>query len=202
MECMQQVPGAEDGGAVVLVPKAEVDGAAVRAMEQLPMPAVLRNHTVFALTAFDPPGVSRTLAENAAENARLWEDCLSRLSPQPAAAWRTFGVHLKEGWREDGFCLAYPASDAAGVDAARTRVLAAARLFRQGAIFEYGPASVGEVVRQTLPAAAEDGVESTELLVRVRESPPLPGALARPWAGPASFPRQTPIGIAELGTRR
>ena len=71
------------------------------------LPFLLRTHVSFALTAFDPPGETRTLEQNAAANAELWA-AIRELKPEPAAVWPTWGYNLKEGWREDGFCLAYP----------------------------------------------------------------------------------------------
>ena len=60
------------------------------------------------------------------------------------AAWRAYGVDVTEGWREDGFVLAF--ADAA---AGRRRVAAAARAFDQGAIYEY-TLTQGAVARRTL----------------------------------------------------
>lgn len=89
---------------------------------------------MLALTAFDPPGTTRDRESNAAANGQLWQDIL-RLPVAPALAWRSFGFDIKEGWREDGFCLAF---DKAEADAGRTAVLSMARRHKQGAIFEYG----------------------------------------------------------------
>jgi len=175
-EIMLQVP---DAGEVVLVPRASILDAGETAIA---MPATLRNYVVFALTAFDPPGEERSLAQNIAANTRLAER-LQHLEPSPAAWWRAFGVDIAANWREDGFCLAFPAS--IDVDAARDAIIAIAKDFNQGAIFEYAPASVDAVLRRTLPAAAGDEVSGAEILVRVQQSPKLLGELARPWAGPA-----------------
>ena len=87
---------------LVMVPEGEVSGRPT-----LPLPPIFTTHTIFALTAFDPPGAARGLAQNTAENARLFDVLRALRNPRPAAAWRGFGVHLIEGWREDGFCLAF-----------------------------------------------------------------------------------------------
>ena len=46
----------------------------------------------------------------------------------------TLRFDLEDGWREDGFCLAY---DKERAGAARDAVLGIARKHQQGAIFEY-----------------------------------------------------------------
>ena len=146
---------------LVLVPQGEVSGRST-----LPLPPIFTTHTIFALTAFDPPGVARELAQNTAENARLFDVLRALRNPRPAAAWSGFGVHLTEGWREDGFCLAFrthPEESGGGMDvdgksaadsheeggntdggavivdlaAARAAVVRIAKAFDQGAIYEY-----------------------------------------------------------------
>ena len=46
------------------------------------------------------------MIERTAENGKLWAD-LRRLDPAPDDSWPAFGVHVVEGWREDGFCVAF-----------------------------------------------------------------------------------------------
>ena len=112
-------------------------------------------------------GTNRTLAENAAANGELWRALTSALEAagtKPAAAWKTWGSaacllcvasptrganHLSfsfdrfnrvEGWREDGFCLAFPAAEHSRehreLGMARDAIVAIAIEFKQGAIFE------------------------------------------------------------------
>ena len=45
-----------------------------------------------------------------------------------------------EGWREDGFCLAFPAAEHSELGPARGAIVAIAIEFGQGAIFEVRPA--------------------------------------------------------------
>jgi len=189
-EFMLDVPILDGAGAateslVVLVPSSEAPPSMGRAA----MPAALCQHTVFALTAFDPPGVSRTLSENTEANGLLWQR-LAGVSPRPQFVWRAFGVHVAEGWREDGFCVAYDAvSDGAvqRVAAAREVIVGIARQFGQGAIFEYEPSCGNEIIRLTVPAAGGDVVKGREVLVRTSVGPRLSGVLDRPWAGPVSI---------------
>ena len=137
----------------------------------------------FALTAFDPPGVSRTREANGEANGALWA-ALEALEARPKRAWRAFGCDLDEGWREDGFAVAWPEGDA---DAARPGVVAAARAFDQGAIYEYAWRD-GALVRRTRGVAV--AVDETTYMravshddLRARSD-----LFALPWAGPADFP--------------
>lgn len=133
---MLNVPAQPQNIDVCLVPTESIAGApggssTTSSSDQLP--AVLRQYTVMALTAFDPPGTMRERDANAAANARLWADIM-QLPTAPSCAWRSFGFDNDEGWREDGFCLAF---DDARMPAARHAVLELARRHDQGAIFEY-----------------------------------------------------------------
>ena len=116
---------------------------------RLPLPcAAFDGRRIFALTAFDPPGISRPLAENARRNgllgARIREPATWRAAAAPpCAVWPSYGFSLAEGWREDGFCLVFDGfvggGDDARLAAARDAVLRLADAFEQGAIFEYEP---------------------------------------------------------------
>jgi hypothetical protein len=63
-----------------------------------PLPAVLRESVVFAMTAFDPvsPPETRTLEANTAANGRLWQE-IKKLSPGPTRVWPTWGYNFDEG---------------------------------------------------------------------------------------------------------
>lgn len=180
-EFMLEVPSSSEPE-IILAPKSAIVDSADMTLQ---LPTVLRDHTVFALTAFNPPGVTRSLSENTAANIHLWER-LKTLSPKPSIFWRSFGVHTQEKWREDGFCLAYSTSST-NIQHARKAIIEVAKEFHQGAIYEYLPASSNEVVRLTVPAAAGDAVSGREVLVRVRQGPSLQGSLQRPWAGPPEW---------------
>jgi hypothetical protein len=129
--------GGQGGGDVILVP-----GATPPPGGMLPLPPLMQTHVVFALTAFNPPGVERTLEQNSAANARLWASLRDELSPAPRVIWPSWGFHREEGWREDGFALAYPMDiyrrREQMLDArarAREAVLRLAARYEQGAIF-------------------------------------------------------------------
>lgn len=164
------------GGPISLAPTASADESRASFAGARPFAGV-----AFALTAFDPPGVSRSRAENAAANGDLWKALQALRAP---SAWRAFGVDVDEGWREDGFAVAWPEGDA---DAARPGVVAAARAFDQGAIYEYAWRD-GALVRRTRGVAV--AVDETTFMravshddLRARSD-----LFALPWAGPADFP--------------
>ena len=171
------------------------------------LPETLCSHLLLVTTAFDPLGEKkRTLEANAAANARMWAS-IQAMEPAPAKVWPCFGYSLADGWREDGFCLAFlvPGGEEEA-DAARAAVAAMAREFGQGAMFEYvkgeeedslvctmvpvkmGPAAAKEVTLWRVPECStgphmcccgekEEGEEEGE------GEPPSP-LVTRPWAGP------------------
>ena len=94
------------------------------------------------------------------------------------AAWRAYGVDVTEGWREDGFVLAF--ADAA---AGRRRVAAAARAFDQGAIYEY-TLTQGAVARRTLGVGVAMD-ETTFMRGSTARPARRPDLVGLPWAGPS-----------------
>lgn len=147
-----------------------------------PFPQTLLNNSHFALTAFNPPGVERSLAENTAMNCKMWEKLRSLKDPSPLYVFRSFGFSLVENWREDGFVVGF---DGSRLEDARAQIIAVAKDFQQGAVFEYAQSEAGDqfLTRMTVPALAK---ESAEKVSMVRIVAPAPGnaMLERAWAGP------------------
>jgi hypothetical protein len=172
-----------DGSTVCLRP-----GAAAAA--DPPLPAALRENVLFALTAFDPPGVQRTRAENAAENGRLYARLLERTAANaPRFVCRGAGVELEagDGWREDGFVLGW--APGAAADEARAAVLEVAKEFAQGAVYEYRCDDGRGIVRSTVGAAMAMAVVETPMRrvpfdATLASSSPL---YELEWAGPDAF---------------
>ena len=154
--------------------------------ESLPFPGVLREHSAFALTAFDPPGAERSLAENTEMNGKLFKT-LQQVNPQPLRIFRSFGFDISSSWREDGFVVVF---DASARDAARSRIVDIATRFDQGAIFEYSESEEGAqyLVRTTVPATSQENAAEQVTMVRIPAvstgDNPL---LERPWAGPSEL---------------
>lgn len=148
------------------------------------LPPFLRSHRVFALTAFDPPGEARTLEDNTAANGRLWRE-IKELKLASVAVWPTWGYNLDEGWREDGFGIAFPLEPAAAATQ-RQAIVNLAKRFGQGAIFEFAPGETHDSMRRTtVPALSSETVREVVTMWRIPRVPveasPL---LERPWAGP------------------
>lgn len=171
IETMLDVPGA---GTLSLAPcKTAAESRA--SFPAVPPTAIPVHGAAFAVTAFDPPGVERTRDENARENGKLW----TMLRQAGAArAWRAFGVDVDEGWREDGFVLAF--SDA---DEGRRRITAAAAAFEQGAIYEY-TINRGAMARRTLGVGMPMDETTFMRAISYDELARRSELVALPWAGP------------------
>ena len=127
-------------------------------------PSLLLEHPHFALTAFDPPGVERTLFENTAENGKLYQRLLDLKEPEALHIIPSFGFSLSEGWREDGFVVGF---ETERLDEARAEIVAVAKEFHQGAIFEYARSDAGEefLKRTTVPALSHENAEEVLIII-------------------------------------
>eukprot|EP00816_Leptocylindrus_hargravesii_P002855 CAMPEP_0196816350 /NCGR_PEP_ID=MMETSP1362-20130617/54863_1 /TAXON_ID=163516 /ORGANISM="Leptocylindrus danicus, Strain CCMP1856" /LENGTH=233 /DNA_ID=CAMNT_0042193643 /DNA_START=209 /DNA_END=910 /DNA_ORIENTATION=+ len=154
IEGMIDVPGCEEH-VLYLAPVATEDTPATCSTEQItttpsnyqnynwPEP-FQKNRKVFCLTGHNPMGKDRSAAENSAANRLLAERLGSKAfisDPAPFAQWRSFGFHVQQGWREDGFAVSYNEED---VGAGRSQILSLAREFQQAAIYEFGIQTGGE----------------------------------------------------------
>lgn len=121
-----------------------------------PWPEPFRNgRRIYCLTAHNPMGTTVSDAENKVANkalkARLYDafGCKeygtkievtdsSHMSNarrlMPFAQWHSFGFHIGEGWREDGFALSF---DRDIRTEARAEIVKVAAEYQQGAIYEF-----------------------------------------------------------------
>ena len=192
------------GANVVLVPSAEQPEESGGKL-----PETLCSHLVFALTAFDPPGETRTLEENTDANTRMWRS-IQAMEPAPAKVWPAWAYNLDENWREDGFCLAFlVAGGEEEAETARAAVIALAKEYDQLAVFEYVKGETEDsMLRTTVPVTGSEAIRKEVTVWRVPEPVvPAPGdegdegeaaeeaevdegdseknaLLQRPWAGP------------------
>jgi hypothetical protein len=176
---MIDVPGAgalSKEGVLFMVPATDSDDSAVE------WPAVFRDGVVCSLTAFNPMGKDRPEAENRRGNREL-HAALRRLDAPPRASmWHSFGFHPAEGWREDGFSVAYAAAEA---EEGRAAILRLAREFEQAAIYVYRVDAAGALVRTVEwcdPASKEPSTSDKMALCRTPPDTPL----ARPSAAKLS----------------
>jgi hypothetical protein len=117
---------------------------------------------VFSLTAHNPMGTTAPPDANDRADEALGRDVLALARgdgasgpgpgsaarvPRPRAWWRSFGFHEGEGWREDGYTLAFEPGDR---DAGRAAVLGLAREYQQAAVYEYARVSSGLVTREVV----------------------------------------------------
>jgi hypothetical protein len=130
---------------------------------------------VFCLTAHNPMGDDVPHDENVRANAALERDIVRLYGHGGGRGkdddggnddggavpllswWRSFGFHEREGWREDGYALAF-AADERRDDASVAAVLDLARKYRQAAIYKFRHERGGltrEVVRVVYPNDAE-----------------------------------------------
>ena len=160
------VPG--DADDVIFASPVDPSALATHSTPSAPFPPIVTDSRLFALTAFNPMGEDRPIAENRAANERLARDirALDASPTPPAAWWRAYG--FAENWREDGFVVAYAPSDAA---TGEKTILDLAAKYEQGAIYAYEPSSEtpGAARRRTVSAAMSAAVEADVVLARRRK---------------------------------
>ena len=166
---MIAVPGAEriaaPNGVLYLAPLPP--GAAPP--ESVEWPKVLAKSAVFALTAHNPMGEAAPAAVNREANRKLQADIAS-LRPVPRAWWHSFGFSAEEGWREDGFCVAFATDERRF---ARAQVLKLARAYRQAAIYQFSYKD-GVLLREVVwcdPTKQEQAAEAPERMAPLRMPP-------------------------------
>mmetsp|Transcript_43785 Transcript_43785/g.103065 ORF Transcript_43785/g.103065 Transcript_43785/m.103065 type:complete len:304 (-) Transcript_43785:354-1265(-) len=164
----------------------------------LPLPPLLRTCSVFFVSAWNPKGRTRHMEDNlkatsllrkdlaALKNgelkAKAWPsksndlDILTASAPKPQAIWEGFDWNLAQGWRVEGFCLAYTKPFAAQ---GREAVMALARKHGQNMVVEYEPlpcefqGDPGRMTRRGVSFVADFQQESTDVTQMVN--------LARTW---------------------
>mmetsp|Transcript_6510 Transcript_6510/g.20325 ORF Transcript_6510/g.20325 Transcript_6510/m.20325 type:complete len:227 (+) Transcript_6510:3-683(+) len=172
VEAFVDVPGCESlssaDGVLYLAPSKA--GA-----ERVEWPKLISKSVIYSFTAWNPHGQTASDAANKAANARLEAD-IDNLRLKPRATWRCFGFNVKEGWREEGFSLAY---DPAERRFALNEVMRLASRYRQAAVYMY-MCKEGVVVRETLwvdRAAREEHADDTPVVMMRLANPP-PSELA------------------------
>lgn len=146
-------------------------------------PKVIAKSVVFSLTASNPMGAAAPAAWNSEANAALERDIASLRTP-PRAWWRSFGFHAGEGWREDGFSLAFALEERMF---ARGAMLKLAHKYRQAAIYAYHVDAQGLLVREVLWVDRAKQVElggTREYMQLLAPAPPQTPLAAREWSRP------------------
>eukprot|EP00930_Biecheleria_cincta_P061151 TRINITY_DN46716_c0_g1_i1.p1 TRINITY_DN46716_c0_g1~~TRINITY_DN46716_c0_g1_i1.p1 ORF type:complete len:236 (-),score=47.10 TRINITY_DN46716_c0_g1_i1:125-832(-) len=113
-------------------------------------PEIFVKGVIFSLTASNPMGKDAPAAVNRKANGELEEDIKSMFEGQfavtPTTWWRSFGFNVQEGWREDGFSIAFSNKEQI---AGRTMVLHLAQKYDQAAIYQFRFED-GTVVREVV----------------------------------------------------
>lgn len=125
----------------------------------------------FALTAFNPPGITRNREDNLKKNLELFNE-IKLLNKRPTQIYPSFGINIKENWREDGFLLMFNEDER---NLAREEVLKLASKFDQGGIFEYKTVRVRDddeqekmvLIRKTLFVEVNNNVESETIEIKM-----------------------------------
>jgi hypothetical protein len=114
-------------------------------------------------------GEAAPAAVNREANRKLQADIAS-LRPVPRAWWHSFGFSAEEGWREDGFCVAFATDERRF---ARAQVLKLARAYRQAAIYQFSYKD-GVLLREVVwcdPTKQEQAAEAPERMAPLRMPP-------------------------------
>ena len=138
IEGMIGVPGYSKK-VLYLAPKkrdTSTDGSESRNFTKWPEP-FLNGRRVFCLTGHNPMGQTLPKEQNKIANLALeqsLDEAIKSSGVTPFAQWNSFGFHVTEGWREDGFALSF---DAINADDGRRIVLKLANDYQQAAIYEF-----------------------------------------------------------------
>lgn len=175
---MLEVPGCAE----LSTPDGVLYMAPSRDAPKVEWPRIFQKSTVFALTGCNPMGVDAPAAANREANERLEQD-IQELRPEPRAWWNSYGFNAEEGWREDGFCVAYANEERVY---ARMAVLKLARKYQQKAIYAYSYQD-GQVVREVIFVGKRYGKtqEGSEETMAVLKTPPRTPLAARNWQQPS-----------------
>ena len=146
------------------------------------LPQIVRD-AADAAAAKDAP-----YATNEAQNEYLARD-LTKLRPEPRAVWQAFGFHVNEGWRENGFSVAFANEERVF---GRKSILKLARKYRQAAIYVYhfepapegaGRDNNGYIVRELLWVGEDYGKidEKDSTRMQILAAPPKTPLAAQEW---------------------
>ena len=134
----------------------------------IPWPTIFVDNILFSLTAYNPLGNTVPHDVNVKANIALEQDILQlynnntngrgdnnndsniNSSGGPLIAWwHSFGFHEQEGWRENGYTLAFAINDYVGSDSACETVMNLANKYHQAAIYKFSYEH-GVVIREVV----------------------------------------------------
>jgi hypothetical protein len=138
----------------------------------IPWPTIFVDNILFSLTAYNPMGNTVSHDVNVKANIALEQDILQLYNNNTnsrgddndnnsnnnssggvplIAWWHSFGFHEQEGWRENGYTLAFPVNDYgdSDSDSASETVMKLANKYHQAAIYKFSYEH-GVVIRQVV----------------------------------------------------
>jgi hypothetical protein len=136
----------------------------------IPWPTIFVDNILFSLTAYNPMGKTVSHDVNVKANIALEQDILQlynnntngrgdnnndsniNSSGGPLIAWwHSFGFHEQEGWRENGYTLAFPVNEESydNCSAASETVMNLANKYHQAAIYKFSYEH-GVVIREVV----------------------------------------------------
>jgi hypothetical protein len=144
-------------------------------------PKLFAKGVVFSLTASNPDGKDAPAAWNRSANQALEADIVQMHESRhlaPRAWWRSFGFNVQEGWREDGFSLAFAKEERAF---ARTAVLRLAHKYHQAAIYAY-MVEDGVLVREVVWIdGSKQSTHGSKQRMGLIKKPPKSALASRHW---------------------
>ena len=140
-------------------------------VEQVVWPRIFAKSVVFSMTAWNPMGKDSPMEQNVYRNSRLAKEISELRRPEPRAVWHSYGFNAHEGWREDGFSIAYAWEERVYGQVA---ILKLARKYEQAAVYMYSvDKDTGELVREVLWVDARKHKEhGTKETMQVLKEPP------------------------------
>ena len=138
----------------------------------IPWPTIFVDNILFSLTAYNPMGNTVSHDVNVKANIALEQDILQLYNNNTnsrgddndnnsnnnssggvplIAWWHSFGFHEQEGWRENGYTLAFPVNDYgdSDSDSASETVMKLANKYHQAAIYKFSYEH-GVVIREVV----------------------------------------------------
>ena len=165
---MMDVPGASEishDGMLYLAPVGSVGTP-----PPVKWPKVIGKSVVYSLTAWNPMGRDAPHEQNVEANRRLQADLVDwRGNPSPRAWWHSFGFNDKEGWREDGFSVAFAPEERRY---ARQYMQKLAYKYRQAAIYGYRVDRDGVLLREVVWVNEEKHGSNSEERMTLLTQPP------------------------------
>jgi hypothetical protein len=177
----------------------------------IPWPAIFVDNILFSLTAYNPMGNTVPHDDNVKANIALEQDILQLYNNNTngrgdnnndnninsnssggvplIAWWHSFGFHEQEGWRENGYTLAFAIKEEYNDNSASETVMNLATKYHQAAIYKFSY-DHGVLMREVVhvvdhPNANQQKQQSSKDVMMIVSKPP--SALADRYWHPSEW---------------